>query len=212
MWLMRISFSILLPLAGLAAWAAMLFTPSQVPVVFTGAHSLIRTDIPEPSAPGGAASASGASNTPLSDLFQNGGNTSNYVLKTISLPGVITGALISLMTTGLHAVGSSSGSLDVWETLASPVYCLPFWWLAGCGLDSWFREKRLGTITIFAGTLTFLLFVVLSVRFIFERSGSQMTEDTWAVWSMLLWTAAFATVPLGWLRRRSTRAVAPADA
>jgi hypothetical protein len=208
MWLMRISFSILFPLAGLAAWAVMLFTPSQIPVVFTGARSLIRTDIAEPSAPGGAGLASGASNTRLSDLFQNSGNTRNYLLKAISLPGIITGALISLMTMWLHAVRASSGSLDAWKTLGSPVYCLPFWWLAGCGLDSWFREKRLDAITIAAGTLTFLLFVVLSVRSIFERSGSQMTEDSWAIWSMLLWTAVFATVPLGWLRRGSTPAEA----
>jgi|GEM_PF-5663769 len=106
------------------------------------------------------------------------------------------------------------GGILLWRALISPIYCLPFWWFAGLGLDAAFAHRRLRWPVLLLGTILFALFATLGIGLAFTIERGEFQESGVMFCGFALWSALWATFPATWLRaflqRRKSAALPPA--
>jgi hypothetical protein len=119
----------------------------------------------------------------------------------INLPAVLLQALISLPS---HTSPPSSWHpqallLDTWQALVYPFFCLPSWWLVGCGLDGIVSRERLHWSLLLIGTLLSAICLALFLAFCFGVAASDRSDLVWTVKGLTGWTIAFAVLPIAWI-------------
>jgi hypothetical protein len=123
-----------------------------------------------------------------------------------NLPGVLPEVLVSLLTPQPGKWHPSAISLDAWRAHTLPFYCLPFWWLAGLGLDGLLWKRRLHWAALSVAVVLFLIFAVLLSAY-FITAPRDESDLRWLMPGVGLWTALFGLVSLNWLRRKSDGAI-----
>jgi hypothetical protein len=192
----RISFSHLLPVIDLALLVVLVF----VPIVRTALH-LYDT-------------SKGSELIHIhSDLFDGVLQRSQIVpwsiraatvpkariIKAINLPGTIFEILISLPASWPFMWHPAALMKETWEALIWPFFCLPFWWLVGCGLDGLFRKERLPWSLLLIGTLFAGTCLALVLGFHFGISAAERQNSPWLMRGLIGWTIAFAILPVAWI-------------
>lgn len=101
-----------------------------------------------------------------------------------------------------------------WRAFSFPVCCLPFWWLAGVGVDGILQRHRLRWWHFVPGLILWAFFLMWVSVFYFGFSALERTEGVYPIWSVWLWLVLLSTFPVTWVRQwlasRATRAGAPA--
>jgi hypothetical protein len=139
-----------------------------------------------------------------------------HTMMAINLPAVLLQALISLPS---HTSPPSSWHpqallLDTWRALVFPFFCLPFWWLVGCGLDGIVNKEHLHWSLLLIGTL--LSGLCLAGHFHLDPNALRPAQDGsyWIFIGLTGWTIAFAVLPIAWtmqsIRHRRPPPTSPA--
>jgi hypothetical protein len=89
--------------------------------------------------------------------------------------------------------------LDTWRALVFPFFCLPFWWLVGCGLDVIVHNERLHWSLLLTGTVLFVICLTAVVGYCFPMSASDRADLAWVMKGFAGWTIAFAILPFAWI-------------
>ena len=139
-------------------------------------------------------------------------------IQALNSPAMLTEVVASMVTRSWpdswrpSYFGPTQPGLFLWRALIFPIYCIPFWWIAGRGIDAWFVRRRLGWPSLLAGSF-------LCGAFLFLFTGLAVTTETRSYKDMLfiliglgLWIVLFATYPATWVRlyfeRRALRSSA----
>jgi hypothetical protein len=96
--------------------------------------------------------------------------------------------------------GPTTEGLLLWRALISPIYCLPFWWFAGLGLDAAFIRRRLRWPVLLLGTILFALFAILGISLVFTIEHREVQDMGFVFYGFVLWSALWAAFPVAWLR------------
>ncbi len=140
-----------------------------------------------------------------------------HTIMAINLPGSLIQKLISLLSRTSRPAGwhPQALALETWQALVFPFFALPFWWLAGCGIDGLVYKERLHWPLLLAGTLLFGLCLAALSRLYFPMPAADRVELSLWRSSFAGWTIAFATLPTAWilqsLRRDAEHANTPAS-
>jgi hypothetical protein len=120
-------------------------------------------------------------------------------MKAINLPGMVFDILISLPTSWPSTWHPQALLRDTWDALVYPFFCLPFWWLVGCGLDGLLRKERFHWSLLLVGALLAGTCVVLALGFHFGIPDAERRDNPWLMRGLTGWTIAFAVLPMAWI-------------
>lgn len=122
-----------------------------------------------------------------------------HTMVAINIPGILFEILISLPTSWPASWHPAALLLDTWRALVFPFFCLPFWWLVGCGLDGLLRKERLHWSLLLAGTLLFVVCFAIALGFRFNMSAAERQGVLWPFFGLAGWALAFAVLPVAWI-------------
>jgi hypothetical protein len=125
--------------------------------------------------------------------------TRSRTIKEINFPGVIFDILISLPTSWPSMWHPAALLAETWDALVYPFFCLPFWWLVGCGLDGLFYKERFHWSLLLTGTLFSMFGLVVTLGFHFGLSVEDQADSGALVGAALGWMMAFAVLPIAWI-------------
>lgn len=196
---MRLPFSLLLPLLALSLWVAVVAVP-MTPLYFQ-----LREE-----------AKTATDKTVTVGDFQYTIPAANYVsyamgqalekrspwLTAINLPGMVGEVLTSLPGTWPESWHPENLELEQWRVLIFTFYCLPFWWLAGLGLDAALGRRRPHWVVLLLGTLLFAGFAVLLGGLAVMKPGDS-SDGNWPLWGLGLWVVLFVPMPVAWVRGRT---------
>ena len=138
-----------------------------------------------------------------------------HTMMAINLPGVLLQALISLPahTSPSFSWHPQALMLDTWRALVYPFFCLPFWWLVGCGLDCLLGRERFHWSLLLFGTFLVGACLALVLGFHFGIPAGRQ-DNPWLMRGLTGWTIAFAILPIAWItqsiRRHGEHSASPA--
>jgi hypothetical protein len=118
------------------------------------------------------------------------------LMRAINLPGALPEAALSLAASGWPLSGWHPPGLlfETWSALVYPFFALPFWWLAGRGLDALLLREPLPAALSVAGAVLGLLAAGLALH-LWHGAGARPDLEP-ARNAALAWAAAFAVLPL----------------
>jgi hypothetical protein len=120
-------------------------------------------------------------------------------IKKINMPGTFFDILISLPTSWPSTWHPAALLPETWDALVYPFFCLPFWWLIGCGLDCLLGRQRFHWSLLLVGTLLFGLCLTLALGLSFVMSAAERKYASWPPLGLTGWTIAFAVLPIAWI-------------
>jgi preprotein translocase subunit SecG len=207
--LRRIAFSQLLPAACLAAW--LLLVPVDALLIFL---HLNRGDAATGMVQLGNASLS--VEISRDELFQwtlqFTATRHAHLLSAASLPGAFIEPLLLFSTMHLPNWHPKPFTAEAWRAITAPIACLPFWWLAGAGVEAAFGKRKLSRGLSISGIV--LLFVFLGIYLVLQFGAAEddVEQMRWIVAGSALWTALLTAFPLAWLRQRRGEVLEEAEA
>jgi len=143
-------------------------------------------------------------------LLASAGRATTFASRSVqalNLPGVATELVVS-MAAGTwpdswrpSVLGPTPDGLFVWRGLTLPIYCLPFWWFAGLGLDALFSRYRLHWSVLLLGTLLcgFFLFLVTGLAIAWDKRDDR--DMAFVFCGFAIWVPLLAAFPSTWIRR-----------
>jgi hypothetical protein len=192
----RIPFSHILPVIDLALLVVLVFVPITITAMhfYEASHGSDEVHIHS-----GQFDMSFQRSQIVPWAIRLGTAPAAHTIKAINLPGTIFDILVSLPTSWPSMWHPQALLPETWDALVYPFYCLPFWWLVGCGLDGLLRKERLHWSLLLTGTLLSLTCLVLTVGFRLCMSVSERIDADWFIRGFAGWTIAFAVLPIAWI-------------
>jgi hypothetical protein len=124
--------------------------------------------------------------------------THSHVIAALNMPGTMVEMPISVATTWPEEWYPKRLELWTWRAVSEPIYCLPFWWMVGCGIDGLLRRRRLRWPVMLFGTMMFGMFGLLLAGL----AAGETAGSGWMFAGLGMWVVLFATLPLVWVRQR----------
>ncbi len=123
-------------------------------------------------------------------------------LKGLNLPAFSISLLISRFSStwpsGWHP---ASFTYDDWDAITWPLYCLPFWALAGAGWDALLRRRSVHVVWLVLASALCLGCAFLGIGLSLTMAPQERTDMAWTLRGFALWTVLFAAAPLGLIRK-----------
>jgi hypothetical protein len=99
----------------------------------------------------------------------------------------------------------------MWRGLIFPIYCLPFRWFAGLGIDA-FRGRRCHWTVFLFGTLLTAFFVFIGIVLAITAEKRDYGDEIFVFAGFIIWVALLSPYPITWgrslLRSRKLRLAA----
>jgi hypothetical protein len=134
----------------------------------------------------------------------------SHTVQAINLPGHFIEFAIGKFTAQPGTWSLFHLDFLAWRALTFPTCCLPFWWLAGVGLDGMSGDRRLRWWIFVPSLILWVLFLLFIVGFYFDSSPLEREEAVYPIWSFWLWSVLLTAFPIAlvkqWLARRRIRA------
>ena len=92
----------------------------------------------------------------------------------------------------------------LWQAITFPIYCLPFWWFVGLGLDGVIARRWFRLWVLSAGSLLWFFWSSFLVYFVAVGVNSLPVEDrgiTFILCGLILWTGLLSSFPIAGLRQ-----------
>ena len=122
-----------------------------------------------------------------------------HIIQGINVPGTVFEILISLPTSWPAIWHPAALLPETWDALVFPFFCLPFWWLVGCGLDGLISNERLHWSLLLIGTLLAGSCLALVLGFHVGIPAVDREGNPWLMRGLAGWTIAFAVLPIAWI-------------
>jgi hypothetical protein len=148
------------------------------------------------------------------------GDIANRPIQTINLPAITIAMLVDGVSGSWPddwqpaAFGPAVNGVFAWRGLIFPLYCVPFWWFAGLGLDALFARRQLRWPVFLLGALFSGFFVFIWCGLRFGLDASDRVDNGWIYIGLGLWATLYLAFPVAWVRQfrgRRGAAVAAAD-
>ena len=98
--------------------------------------------------------------------------------------------------------------LTSWRAITYPIWCLPFWALAGLGLDRLLSRRRVRWPMITLGTVFSVISLATGIGLFFGGDVDAPDDVYHFVWGLIMWGILFLSFPVvGFLYRRRNRRV-----
>lgn len=121
-------------------------------------------------------------------------------LAALNLPGLVPEMGVSrLMHTWPEMWQPRGMMIGTWRKIAFPIYCLPFWWFIGIGLDAGRAKRRPLWIVIAAGAIGAAFCLTAVIMFPIVSTPDERGEMFYPICGFALWALLFATGPSAWL-------------
>ena len=135
------------------------------------------------------------------------GTWSHYeAIEAINLPAFSIELLISRLSHSWPGSWAPAGiDFRSWRAISFPIFCLPFWWFEGLGVDSLLKRKHLHWRTFLLGTLLWGLFLTGLLAIQSGMSAEERTEMIYPIWGFCLWVLLLSVFPIGWIVRWRNR-------
>jgi hypothetical protein len=92
-----------------------------------------------------------------------------------------------------------------WRALSFPIFCLPFWWIAGSGLDGSLKRSRLSWLALLLGFSLWVAFLVTGLGLWFAARHDNPENIIFPFWGFGLWFVLLAAFPIAWMRQALAR-------
>lgn len=195
----RLSYSLLVPMIALVVWAVLVPTPALANYLFL-LHASHGAD------PVRLHFGHFGVVVPRGRLFlfclEPVAYRASHLITGLNLPGVLASILISLPSMWPSVWSPVAFPFEAWRAVAYPFYCLPWWWFAGCSLDGFVGQRKMGWIFLSVGSLLCFFCMFLDAGMYFEHSAHERAGFSWMFAGFTLWAILFAIAPLAWWRQR----------
>lgn len=123
-------------------------------------------------------------------------------LWSLNIPGVLIGLAFDIRTWP-DEWHPSSLLVDTWRAISFPIFCLPFWWMVGRGLDALRDGRRLGWPLGLMGVIMSLAFAVAVAGCAVAFSERDRTDPLkfWIFGGLGIWLLLFGMVGFAWIRQ-----------
>jgi len=195
----RISFSLLLPVLSLALWVCLISVPTTL--VYANFQLSAR------GAPAVSFSSSlGKVTIPRKRFlrFAVVAATSHlaHVIQAVDLPAIAIELPLSRLSSTWPRTWTPAGmTVESWRAVIYPIYCLPFWWFVGVGLDGLLKRRHLRWPWLLTGTLLCGFLVFLALGLTFGVSAKDHVGMAYVFWGFGFWVALMGIFPATWLRQ-----------
>ncbi len=145
------------------------------------------------------------------------GALASRVVQAVNFPAMISEILASIV---MHSwpdswrpktFGNLPSGLFIWRSLIFPIYCLPFWWFAGLGVDA-FRGRRCHWAVLLFGTLLTAFFLFIGTGLAINVENRDHRDELFIFSGFIIWIALLSLYPITWgrslLRSRKLRQAA----
>ncbi len=128
----------------------------------------------------------------------------------LNLPAASVEALVSRLASAWPSTWYPAAfTRNAWAAITWPFYCLPFWALAGTGIDALLgrRPTRVGWLIL--GAVLCLLCAFLGTVLTATSTADDQAKVSFALWGFALWTLLYAPALLTiarklWRRRKAS--------
>lgn len=200
----RIAASLLLPILSMALWVCLIATPTTLTYVdlqqhARGAPAVIITN------------KNYRWTVPRRRFLSFAADTSTRRFGTfmtaVNLPAIAIALPIDRLTPAWPMDWTPFGmTYQAWRAITYPIYCLPFWWFVGIGIDGLLKRRRLRWPACLIGTLFCGIFIFLTLALTFGLSAENHKGGAWVFYAFSFWIAFFIPFPVAWVRLwRSSR-------
>jgi hypothetical protein len=86
--------------------------------------------------------------------------------------------------------------LTSWRAITYPIWCLPFWALAGLGLDRLLSRRRVRWPMITLGTVLSVVSLATGIGLYFSRDVDSPDDVHHFVWGLVVWGVLFLSFPV----------------
>jgi hypothetical protein len=97
--------------------------------------------------------------------------------------------------------GPTAQDLFVWRGLTFPLYCIPFWWFAGIGVDAAMSRRRPHWSILLIGTLLVALFLLIAIAVTFGVDADDHKDMAFVFFGFAIWIPLLSAFPIAWIRR-----------
>lgn len=205
----QVSFSTLLPLLSLTLWFVLV--PTQTAYVYARLTQLSH-GAPEIYLRSGDFTISVPRSRFLAWSLNGIAAREAHFVEAMHLPGMLGEIFSSLPTSWPDSWYPASWTLDAWRFVSWPLFCPPFWWFAGLGIDTLLAWRHPRWWTLLIGSLLCAGFLILLIGIRSVESPHERATDTWIWCGCCLWVLLFAAFPAAWLRRAFAGKHAPVQA
>jgi hypothetical protein len=198
-------FALLLPLATLLFWLAVIPAPAlffflSLKRAAHGSGSVSFTT--------GAGEISILSRSFLPVAFDRAGWLGEHAITVVELPAAFLAAVVSLIVTQTANWHPASLLPSTWRCLIYPFYGLPAWYYVGRGIDALLARERVSKGNMITSMILALASATLCCGFRFgmsvaERQGQDRLA--WSIEGLALWAVLFGILFVAWLRQRGRR-------
>ncbi len=130
------------------------------------------------------------------------------VIRGLEIPAAIFDLLISRAVSWPSVWHPVRFLAEDWRAMSYPIYCLPFCWFAGYGLDKLLRKEKMRSLASTLGTLLMLLFLIVLLGLRFGLEPSDRSDGFgWIFCGLGLWAFLFASFPAALISSRLSREV-----
>lgn len=132
-----------------------------------------------------------------------------HLITDLNLPGLIVGAPLSVPVVSFLRRHPAALSTRAWHTITVPFFCLPAWWFVGIGLDGLLARRRLHWAPLVMGSILSCACVAF-VAGILTSPPADRPDLLGLLPGAIFWTFAFGVLPLNWLvPKRCVETVVP---
>lgn len=200
----RIPASLLLPVLVLALWVMIVAVPITLSYVSLqqAAHGAPTVNITTPFR---------YDSVPRSHFFSYAADRSTArfgkAMTALNLPAATIDIPMSRLTPSWPMDWTPAGlNWEAWRAISYPLYCLPFWWFGGVGLDGLLKRRRLRWPTCLIGTLFFAFFLFIALGLTFGLPAKDHEDMPYIILGLWFWVLFYISLPATWIMQwRSSR-------
>lgn len=195
----RISFSLLLPVLSLVLWVCLISVPTTL--IYAN-FQLSARGAPAVS----ISSGMGKVTIPRKRFLRFAAAAATlrlvHVIQAIDLPAIAIELPFSRLSSTWPGTWTPAGmTVESWRAVIYPIYCLPFWWFVGVGLDGLLKRRHLRWPWLLIGTLLCGLFLFIALGLTFGLAANNHVGMAYVFWGFGLWIALLGIFPAAWLRQ-----------
>lgn len=196
----RLSYAVLLPIAELALWSAVVLIPALL--IYGRFHAAQR------SANARIASGQFESMLPrdhwLAFSVATVCDRRFHIITNLNLPGVLVGAPLSVAAVPYLRQHSSTFSVYTWHTMTMPFFCLPVWWFVGRGMDDLLTRRRPHWTILAIGSVLCCASIALLIGILISPPADKRDLMPFLP-GAIFWTIVFGLFPSNWPTGRRHR-------
>lgn len=135
-----------------------------------------------------------------SSITESAEVTSHYI-QALNMPGFMIQIPADRLTRAWPMEWAPRGlDFTQWRAFILPLCCIPFWWFAGVGVDSFTTRQRLAWWILLLGSILWASMAFFEVG-LWLAAGADRKELVFPLWGLGLWFVLLSAFPITWVKQ-----------